>query len=74
MKSEVYEEKVNTRDRLVARIMNSAALIKQERQDDLRRATHITPKRVEKCIEVDGGIFEHLLWTVAVYWDHLHNQ
>jgi len=24
---------------LVARIMNSAALIKQERQDDLRRAT-----------------------------------
>jgi hypothetical protein len=26
------------------------------------------------CIEVDGGIFEHLLWTVAVYWHHLHNQ
>ena len=38
-KSEVYKEKVNTRDELVARIMNSAALIKQERQDDLRRAT-----------------------------------
>ena len=31
-------------------------------------------KRVEKCIEVDGVIFEHLLWTVAIYWDHLHNQ
>ena len=31
MKSEVYKEKVNTRDELVARIMNSAALIKQER-------------------------------------------
>ena len=56
MKSEVYKEKVNTRDELVARIMNSAALIKQESQDDLRRA-----KRVEKCIEVDCGIFEHLL-------------
>jgi len=27
-KSEVYKEKVNTRDELVARIMNSAALIK----------------------------------------------
>ena len=27
MKSEVYKEKVNTRDELVARIMNSAALI-----------------------------------------------
>jgi hypothetical protein len=26
------------------------------------------------CIEIDGGIFEHLLWTVAVCWDHLNNQ
>jgi len=54
--------------------MNSAALIKQERQDDLKRATGTIANRVEKCIEVDGGIFEHLLWTVAVYWDNLHNQ
>jgi len=61
MKSEMYKEKVNTRDELVARIMNSAALIKQERQDDLRRATRAVAKRVEKCIEVDDGIFEHLL-------------
>ena len=74
MKSEVYKEKVNTRDELVARIMNSAALIKQKCQDDLRRATRTIAKRVEKCIEVDGGIFEHLLWTAAIYWDHLHNQ
>ena len=59
MKSEVYKEKVNTRDELVARIMNSAALIKQERQDDHRRATRTVAKRGEKCIEVDGGIFEH---------------
>jgi len=55
------EEKVNTRDELVTHIMNSAALIKQERQDDLRRATRTVAKRVEKCTEVDGGIFEHLL-------------
>jgi len=61
MKSEVYKEKVNTRDELVARIMNSAALIKQEHQDDLRRAKCTVVKRVEKYIEVDGGIFEHLL-------------
>jgi len=61
MKSEVYKEKVNTRDKLVARIMNSAALIKQERQDDPRRATRTVAKRVEMCIEVDGGIFQHLL-------------
>jgi len=39
MKSEVYKKKVNTRDELVARILNSAAIIKQESQDDLRRAT-----------------------------------
>ena len=61
MKSEVYKEKVNTRDDLVARIMNSAALTKQECLDDLRRTTRTIAKRVEKCIEVDGGIFEHLL-------------
>ena len=56
MKSEVYKEKVNTRDELVARIMNSAALIKQERQDDLRIASLTIAKRVEKCIEVNGRI------------------
>jgi hypothetical protein len=53
MKSEVYKEKVNTREELVARIMNSAALIQQERQYDLRRGTRTIVKRVE----VDGGIF-----------------
>jgi len=61
MKSEVYKERVNAGDELVARIMNSAVLIRQERQDDLRRATRTIAKRVEKCIEVDGGIFEPLL-------------
>ena len=53
MKSEVYKEKVNTRDELVSPIMNIAALIKHERQDHLRRATRSVAKRVEKCIEVD---------------------
>jgi len=57
MKSEVYKEKVNTRDELVARIMNSAAPIKQEHEDDLRRATRTIAKRDEKCIEVDGVDF-----------------
>ena len=74
MKSEVYRKKVNTRDKLVAHIMNSAALIKQERQDNLRRATRTIAKIVEKCTEVDGGIFEYLLWNAAIYWDLLHNQ
>jgi len=61
MKSEVNKEKVNTIDKLVARIMNRAALFKQERQDDLRRAIRTIAKRVEKWIEIDVGIFEHLL-------------
>jgi hypothetical protein len=61
MKIKVYKEKVNTMDELVARIMNSAALIKQEHQDDLRKATSTIVKRGDKCIEVDCGIFEHLL-------------
>ena len=54
--------------------MNSAAFIKQERQDDLKRAKLTVAKRVEKCIEFDGVIFEHLLWTASIYWDNLHNQ
>jgi hypothetical protein len=46
---------------MVARIMNSAALLKQERHGDLRRTTRTVVKRVDKCVEFDGGIFEHLL-------------
>jgi hypothetical protein len=61
IKSEIYKEKVNTRDKLVARIMDSAALIKQERQDNLRTATRTIAGRAEKCTEVDGGIFEYLI-------------
>ena len=55
------KKKVNTRDELVARIINSSGLAKQEHKDDLRRATRTIAKRVENCIEFDGGIFEHLL-------------
>jgi len=60
-KRSIQRKSKHKRDELVARIMNSAGLIKQERQDDPRRATRTIAKRVEKCIEVDGGIFEHLL-------------
>jgi len=61
MKSEVYKEIVNTRDEMVSLVMNSAAVIKEERKDDLMRATRTVAKTVEKFSEVDGGIFEHLL-------------
>jgi len=47
MKGKIYKDKINTRDELVARIMNSAALIMQERQDDLRRAKRTIAERVE---------------------------
>ena len=60
MKSEVYKEKVNTKDELVARIMNSSALLKQESQDDLRRAARTIVKRVEKCIESMVGFLNTL--------------
>jgi len=71
MKSKVYKEKVNITDELVARIMNSAALLKEECQDDLRRATRTVVKRDEKCTEVDGGIlntyFEVLQFIEIIY-------
>ena len=67
MKSEICKEEANTGDELVARIMNSAALIKQERQDDLGKATRAIAKRVEKCIEVGGGICEHVISTAEIY-------
>jgi len=38
MKSEVYKETVNTREEVVARIMNSVTLTKQEHQDDLQES------------------------------------
>jgi hypothetical protein len=78
MKSEVYTEKLYTRDELVTHLMNSAALLKQERQDDLRRATCTIVKRVEKCIEVDGGNFgtysELLQFTKIIYITNKCNQ
>ena len=71
MKSEVYKEKVNTTDELVARIMNSAAVIKQERQDDLRRATRTVAKRVEMCMKSMVGFlntyFELLQFIEIIY-------
>jgi hypothetical protein len=55
MKSEVYKEKVNTRDELVAHIMNSAGLIKHERQDDLTRATQILQRELKSASNSMAG-------------------
>ena len=47
-------------DELLARILDAAACI-NKREDQLRRTTRDLSTRVAKCIEVDGGILEHLL-------------
>ena len=76
--SEVYREKVNTRVELVSRIMNSAALIKQERQDDLRRATRTVAKRVESALKSMVGFlntyFELLQFIEIIYITNKCNQ
>ena len=75
MKSEVYKEKVNTTDEFVARIMNSAALTKQERQDDLRRATRTVAKRLESTLKSMVGFLNtyfELLQSIEII--HITNK
>jgi hypothetical protein len=60
VKGEVYKTKVDRRDELLARILDVAARI-QKQEDQLRRTTRDLRTRVAKCMEVDGGILEHLL-------------
>ena len=47
-----------TREKLLARFLDSAALIKKL-EDQLRRTTRHLRTRIAKCVEVEGGIFEH---------------
>ena len=51
---------VRPRDELHTRILDAAVRI-NKREDQLRRTTRDLRTRVEKCTEVDGGIFERLL-------------
>jgi len=60
MNSEVYRKRADTQDELLVNVLDIIACIK-EHQDALRRTTHHVFTRVAKCIDVDGGIFEHLL-------------
>jgi hypothetical protein len=59
-KSKVHKIKVDRRDELLAYILDAAGRIKKH-EDQLKRTTHDFHTRVSKCIEVYGGIFEHLL-------------
>jgi len=69
MKNEVYKEKVNTRDELVACIMNSAALLKQEHQDDRRSAT-----RTVATFDFLNTYFELLQFIEIIYITNKCNQ
>jgi len=51
---------VDTRDELLARILDAAASIKK-REAQLRLTTRDLHTPVAKCTEVDGGIYELLL-------------
>jgi hypothetical protein len=51
---------VDTRDELLARILDVAAGIKN-REDQLKRTTRDLRTEVAECTEVDGGIFDHIL-------------
>jgi len=55
---------VDTRDELLACILDAAAHIKK-RGDQLKSSKRDIRTWFAKCTEVDGGIFEHLLWTVT---------
>jgi hypothetical protein len=57
MKSEVYKENVNTKDELVARIMNSAALIKQERQMTSGELHVLLPGELKSALKSMVGFF-----------------
>jgi len=54
---------VDTQDEVLDPIMDVIASI-QELQDALRRAKPHTLTRTEKCIDVDRGIFENVLYSV----------
>jgi hypothetical protein len=63
MRSKVYRKKVDTRHEVLDFIMNVIARMK-ERQDSLRQATRHVLTRVPKCIGVDFGISENILYYI----------
>jgi hypothetical protein len=60
MKCEVRKINIGKPDELLSRSLGASGCVKK-REDQLRRTTRDLHTPVAKCIEVDGGIFEHLL-------------
>jgi hypothetical protein len=72
------QRKFNTRDELVARIMNSAALSKQELLDDFRRAHIPLPRELKSVLKSMVGFlntyFELLQFIETIYLTNKCNQ
>jgi len=64
MNREIYRRNMDIRDKLVARILDAVARIKNF-EDQFRRQTRDLRTRVAKCIEVDSRIVEHLVRTAT---------
>jgi hypothetical protein len=60
MKDIVYQRKAQTHEELLAPIMHAATEIR-DNNVNLRTATCAIHKHADKCIEVEGGIFENVL-------------
>ena len=67
MDSDFYKRNMDTPDDSLSRILDAATCI-NKREDQLRWTTRDLRTRVAKCIEVDGGIFEYLLWNVTFFF------
>jgi len=63
MKSEVHKTKVDTRDKWCDQMIDDIVCIK-ESCDALRRAPRHVLTRVAKCMAVDGGILDNVLYWV----------
>jgi hypothetical protein len=63
MKSEVYRTKVDTRDKMFDLIMYVIGSTKDS-PDALRQAKRHVLTPVAKCMAVDGGILENVLYWV----------
>ena len=78
MKSEVYKEKVNTRDELVARIMNSAVLIKQNAKTTSGQLHVLLPRRLKSALKSIvvflNTCFELLQFIEIMYMTNKCNQ
>lgn len=60
MKTLVYKRKSNSKEDLLARVMEAAQVIKNN-PAVLKKATQSLLKRARLCIEHDGGHIEHVM-------------